>query len=633
MLKKLAKISLAAAGLLAGAASANAASVGSAQLSLAGNGELVAIAEDGQNYSKLESSSLTFSGNLNVSMDSGRVKKYGIALGVCGGNLCSTSAFKMLDSGQTGGDAGTMNFDEDISFDVSADQFPQGLSSNLQAANIFSTCNDKMSGFAVKSDKSYTHYVSISLGLDLKSGIHGEFEVKSFPTDYTNQYTVPVTVRCKAPRAKDPVIGFDPSDLKVRGVKLFLTTYSHSNHSQSPGITCPILHVTARFETNQKGLVHFDLRKVIGAGPLQTTPITIESKHQPDGKFKAEYKNKWYFNKTTYSQFQVEEKVNPIHFSSPWKDITIQCTSAGGGGFSVDSGPQDSQPVPAKYDGELDLADSANTKRNACPRQGQAVFKINSNKSDPVSYRLDCTGGRSWQGSIQMFPNGLYKYQGVAAKQFDVTKTEKVACALKRVAGGKTQILALRGKQYTCVKTNIDPASDDLVSTPKPNPADVRLPGFGTFIPTSRPTQPSSQPASTNEPTRIPDPKVVSCINGRVVKGDCKCRRGDRVVRIGRQQYRCVKKPVVVTTKPVRPSRPASGSSVTGTRISCAGGIVRNQSCYCPRTHKRTQVGRNAYRCVNVVRVTPSTRLSVPNKRRTTVLPVRRNSTLRIRRR
>ena len=54
MLRKLAKIAVAAAGFIAVAGSANAASVGSAQLDLAAKGEIVAIAEDGNSYSKLD---------------------------------------------------------------------------------------------------------------------------------------------------------------------------------------------------------------------------------------------------------------------------------------------------------------------------------------------------------------------------------------------------------------------------------------------------------------------------------------------------------------------------------------------------------------------------------------------------
>jgi hypothetical protein len=40
---------------------------------------------------------------------------------------------------------------------------------------------------------------------------------------------------------------------------------------------------------------------------------------------------------------------------------------------------------------------------------------------------------------------------------------------------------------------------------------------------------------------------------------------------------------------------------VTGSRISCAGGTVKNGTCDCPRTHEPKKAGKNAFRCVKVV--------------------------------
>ena len=56
----------------------------------------------------------------------------------------------------------------------------------------------------------------------------------------------------------------------------------------------------------------------------------------------------------------------------------------------------------------------------------------------------------------------------------------------------------------------------------------------------------------------------------------------------------------------IDPPRPPGGHPVdeiivTGSRISCADGTVKNGSCHCPRTHERKKVGKNSFRCVEVI--------------------------------
>lgn len=78
---------------------ANAAKVKSVSLNLTSDDEIVVIAEDGENYSKLQTNDLTFSGKLKIRMKRGRAQDYSIALGVCGGNLCGEGEFPTILNG------------------------------------------------------------------------------------------------------------------------------------------------------------------------------------------------------------------------------------------------------------------------------------------------------------------------------------------------------------------------------------------------------------------------------------------------------------------------------------------------------------------------------------------------------
>ena len=175
---------------------------------------------------------------------------------------------------------------------------------------------------------------------------------------------------------------------------------------------------------------------------------------------------------------------------SGWRKYIVNCKpqqNAGipqipGGVVNPDNGPvnpDDPLNIPVvQYDGELDLADSADAPN--CSRQGQAVFKINTSSSSPVDYKLTCTGSRSWQGTVQMFANGVNTYQGVTAITFDIIKTENVACVLSRVSNGNNHLLAIRAKQYNCIKGNVVTDANDLQVEPKPGSSTQVVPGAVT---------------------------------------------------------------------------------------------------------------------------------------------------------
>ena len=138
---------------------------------------------------------------------------------------------------------------------------------------------------------------------------------------------------------------------------------------------------------------------------------------------------------------------NPIGQSTGWKQITQDCTGAAGGGLADiphNANPDNGTlPNTLKVTGELTLADSPAPNSDK-PRPGQAVFKIWASKSGPTSYKLTCSGGREWEGSLPTAKVADHKYQAVGAQNFQVDKdradrlraAQHVAAEARRDRGG-----------------------------------------------------------------------------------------------------------------------------------------------------------------------------------------------------
>jgi hypothetical protein len=166
--------------------------------------------------------------------------------------------------------------------------------------------------------------------------------------------------------------------------------------------------------------------------------------------------------------------------------------------------------------------------------EGEAALSIRTNMPGEVPYQLDCTGGRSWSGTAQSQKTGPDTSLGVDTKRFKVSNNEHVNCALKTRPPLPVKVLALKGNKYACHRPSPVSGTSDLAPETRPDPREPSTP--------------------------------------------------DRVVT----------DPPPASSDPPRPGKVADPAQL----IACAGGVVRNGQCHCPRTHKAVLAGRNAWRCV-----------------------------------
>lgn len=198
--------------------------------------------------------------------------------------------------------------------------------------------------------------------------------------------------------------------------------------------------------------------------------------------------------------------------------------------------------------GTLDLREFASTR---C--EGEAALSVRTNMPGHVPYQLDCTGGRSWAGTVEAQKTGPDTYIGVDTKRFGVANNEQVNCALKTRAPMPVRVLALKGNTYECHRPSGAASSADLLPETRPDP-----------------TRPSR--------------------HGRVV----------------------IDSPPTAPSGPEGPGKVID----TGPRISCAGGVVRNRRCFCPSTHKAVEAGQDALRCIRAATADPPQKKRAQAERR-----------------
>lgn len=427
---------------------------------------------------------------------------------------------------------------------VDKNELVPGSTENLTPAErtmILKGCNAKLAaGGSINETHNFFYGV--------KMQIFGSFTSTNGPTGHVNTGSIGgkfgngaanVRVTCKGVIGRPGgVVAEAPKDLKVGAIDLFRTTYTNATSQPNPGTVCKKAKWLVRLSTNKAGPVKFKLSIKNGDAPLTSKIVDAWSQFDGAGKFKAEYSEWTEVTKTSVVQAMAEDMTNPIGQSTGWKDITLHCTGAGGGGLADaphNANPDNgTMPNTLKVTGELTLADKAGAPKDK-PRLGQAVFKIWASKPGNTAYKLTCSGGRNWEGTLPTFKIADHKYQAVGAQNFQIDKTEQIGCVLRSMSMPKDDVIALDSKLFELIKRNPDLGGPgNVVNLPKPQDGGAQHP---------------ARPGIKIAPT----PKI-SCAGGTVRNNACFCPPGTTKVHAGTNAYRCMTRLV----KPQRLAPPAA---------------------------------------------------------------------------
>ncbi len=275
----------------------------------------------------------------------------------------------------------------------------------------------------------------------------------------------------KEQKGKDDLVA-EQGDFKVKGIAIRLLTSAGKPATPNPGMRCQVTTARVRVETTKPGPVKFKLWSKVGSDPAAAQVVEAWSSFTGPGKHEAVFEKTINVERSSQVQVKAEEMVNPIGLSTEWKLADLDCDGAGGGGLATPGGnanPDDGPMLPSlKVTGNVSLG----TKPGAGPtkpRDAIVVFRLWANKPGTTSYKLTCTGGHEWTGSVSTVKVGAGKYQGHGMKTVQIDKTTQLACALRSTSMTGNPIVALASKLYPVVVRNPDLKGPGAVSTlPQP---------------------------------------------------------------------------------------------------------------------------------------------------------------------
>lgn len=307
--------------------------------------------------------------------------------------------------------------------------------------------------------------IKFTVGANLTRGASG-FGMDSL-TYKSNQTTMIFPIICRPidPPVASQDVSFDQGQFKVTDIELFRSTYGY-NHNANAGTKCQKLKVLTRIKTNQSGSVKIRLWKKIGSAPLASQETVWAATHDGQGYYSAEHTEIITVNEPTFVQVKAEELVSTIGKSTSWKSINLQCTSSGGGGFTVGSSDQDTAPPkpPLKITPQLSLNDL--TGKKSCPREGRAIIAFKTNRPDPVPFKFRCSFGTSVEGVAKTAPHSEGGWIAPAIANFTIDKTKRYHCRLFALDtdSGKAIVSVAAERNFDCANRVIEPHSGGLVS-------------------------------------------------------------------------------------------------------------------------------------------------------------------------
>ena len=293
----------------------------------------------------------------------------------------------------------------------------------------------------------------------------GNWPYPLYSSHYAEHGSFDVQIVCDAvvkPKVKD--IATDFGEFQTENVKLFLTTYLSNQQGSTPGTVCPALKVTSRAQANQAGPVTMRIWRQKDNGPI-TSDVKQAWASYDAGKngYFATYEKWEDVGATAYFQYKTEIVGNgPFEPFDGWKDITVHCTGAGGGGFTdTPQNNPDNPPAHSDWHGEVNVSDSAGSKK-LCPRKGQVAFEVERDAPGAFHYRIGCSNGAFFTGTAVAFnQDGAFK--AGAAHDLNVARTRSIQCTLQEIKpGGAIATVDTDSEDFTCIKRTTDTDVDDV---------------------------------------------------------------------------------------------------------------------------------------------------------------------------
>ena len=468
--------------------------------------ELRVISTDGKTWNAFGADAVPFRAALNIeTKGTGFVKYIGVALGRCGDKQCYYFP-RLLKRGIEERD-----WSREVDLTFGGDELPLGGAQSIPVtpygSAILAACNAKLSPDGPTRRHSFDQTLTATFIAETSREAVANPTFPEVPDDmfpYNNlvwrhdDFTV--KVNC-VPIKKDNVVNDVAApmpEFKATDVKLFLATF-RSNQGGNAASKCRALRVTTRVQTTKTGNVDVKLWRKAGNGPTTSSLHSVWSSYDAakNGYFADIVKGE-FFDAVTNVQYMAEVVGGTFAPSTPWKDVTIHCTGAGGGGLANDLpdavDPEIPQPKPEppkpQFDppandlanpgrpdpdapkpawaGTVTLADSAGAHKR-CPRKGQAVFAVTRNEPGQFKYKLSCSNGQGFSGSVQSFNQGSGVFEAYGAYDLKVNRTRTIQCTLQEVRASGARVTIDKGSfAYTCNNPAIDPQADDLAAPPKP---------------------------------------------------------------------------------------------------------------------------------------------------------------------
>lgn len=299
-----------------------------ASSTIAGNGFsstiLKVVSEDGKSWTKIEGSRISLPVTVHITSPEYPILNYKVR------QLAHPDGmyFVNVSPGK--------KHDNEVSFSATY----EGSTDFMTAAEkqtIIAKCNSKLNeGKGIRESHNVFGGVGVQLITSFLTPSQDVGPLPSgglgVPDKMNGEVSVPVQCAGKAGKADDVAAkepNFSVKDINLR----FMTSAGHVT-SPNAATKCQITHARVRIGTSKPGGVKFKLWTKVGSEPMQSQFVEAWSSFVSAGKYEAVFTKPISVSKSTSVQAMAEDKTNPIGQSTGWKQVSLDCTGAGGGGFA-----------------------------------------------------------------------------------------------------------------------------------------------------------------------------------------------------------------------------------------------------------------------------------------------------------